>query len=63
MIEITYTHSKLYPCQECYSYGDIWESGKWYTCGWCNGVGEVDGSTRARWLNYKKAERNNKSVY
>jgi hypothetical protein len=52
---------KLYPCQECKGYGGHIEvvlqetgQGPWEDCGWCNGTGKVDGSTKARWLNYKK---------
>ena len=64
-IDITYAEPfhdpKLYTCQECEGYGGyteviIYETGQgpWVPCGWCNGTGEVDGPTKARWLNYRK---------
>jgi hypothetical protein len=61
-IELSYAKPKLYPCQECGTMGDVRESGRYYTCGWCNGTGEVDGPTKARWLNEQKRTKNKLSA-
>jgi ribosomal protein L37AE/L43A len=52
--ELLIKQPKLYPCQECGTTGLVRESRGSYECGWCSGTGEVNGSTRAQWLNHKK---------
>ena len=47
-------------CQECHGAGGETEpvlddgSGPFIQCGWCEGIGLVDGSRRAEWLNSKR---------
>jgi hypothetical protein len=52
--------TKKYTCQECGGYGGErvpildFGIGPWEECPWCDGTGEVDGPTRARWLNIQR---------
>ena len=51
-IEINYAQPKLYHCQECCGSGYNYPSTEY--CSWCDGYGEVDGPTKALWLNEQK---------
>ena len=51
-------------CQECCGYGYVEEvilitsPPAQYTCGWCNGTGEVSKTMRGAWLRDKKECKN-----